>query len=61
MKENKKLKIALEKFKNNKATASKAASMAGIPLSQFLGILVQKKIDFHYGLKELEEDFEGLI
>jgi len=35
--------------------------MAGIPLSQFLGILVQKKIDFHYGLKELEEDFEGII
>ena len=57
----KKLEIALKKFKNNEATASKAARIAGIRLSQFLDILMQKKIDFHYGLKELEEDFEGLI
>ena len=57
----KKLEIALKKFKDNEATASKAARIAGIPLSQFLDILVQKKIDFHYGIKELEEDFEGFI
>lgn len=57
----KKLEIALEKFRNEEATASKAARMADIPLTQFMDILVQKKIDFHYGLKELREDFEGLI
>ena len=57
----KKLEIALEKFRNNKATAWKAARMAGIPLTQFMDILVQKGIDFHYGVKELREDFEGLI
>ena len=57
----KKLEIALKKFKNNEATAWKAARIAGIPLSQFLDILVENKIDFHYGIKELEEDFEGLI
>ena len=57
----KKLEMALEKFRNNKATAWKAARMADIPLSLFMDILVQKGIDFHYGVKELREDFEGLI
>jgi len=57
----KKLELALEKFRKNEATAWKAARIAEMPLSQFLDVLVEKKIDFHYGVKELEEDFEGLI
>ncbi len=57
----KKLYIALEKFRNNEVTAWKAARIANIPLTKFMGILVQKGIDFHYGVKELREDFEGLI
>ena len=57
----KKLEIALEKFRNNEATAWKAARIANIPLTQFMDVLVQKGIDFHYGVKELREDFEGLI
>ena len=57
----KKLGIALEKFRNNEATAWKAARIANIPLTQFMDILVQKGIDFHYSTKELREDFEGLI
>ncbi|MBI3036025.1 UPF0175 family protein [Candidatus Woesearchaeota archaeon] len=57
----KKLEIALEKFRNNEATAWSAARMADMPLTQFLDILVQKGIDFHYGIKELRKDFEGLI
>ena len=57
----KKLEIALEKFRNNEATAWKAAKIANIPLTKFMDILVQKGIDFHYGVKELREDFEGLI
>ena len=57
----KKLGIALEKFRNNEATAWKAANLADVPLTQFLDILVQKGIDFHYSVKELREDFEGLI
>ena len=57
----KKLYIALEKFRNNEATAWKAARIANIPLTKFMDILVQKGIDFHYGIKELREDFEGLI
>ena len=57
----KKLEIALEKFRKNEASVGKAARMADLPLSLFMDILVEKKIDFHYGIKELEEDFEGLI
>ena len=57
----KKLEIALEKFRKNEASVGKAARMADMPLSLFMDILVEKKIDFHYGIKELEEDFEGLI
>ena len=57
----KKTEIALQRFRDNEATAWQAAKMAGMPLTQFLDILVQKGIDFHYGLKELKEDFEGLI
>ena len=57
----KKLYIALEKFRNNEITAWKAARIANIPLTKFMDILVQKGIDFHYGVKELREDFEGLI
>lgn len=57
----KKLGLALEKFRNNEISIGKAAKMADTPLSLFMDILVEKKIDFHYGIKELEEDFEGLI
>ncbi len=57
----KKLDIALEKFRNNEATAWQAARIANIPLTQFMDVLVQRGIDFHYGVKELREDFEGLI
>src|SRR3989338_1283482 len=57
----KKLEIALEKFRNKEASIGKAAIIAQMPLSQFMDVLVEKNIDFHYGIKELEEDFEGLI
>ena len=57
----KKLEIALEKFRNKEASVGKAARIAEIPLSKFMDILVENRIDFHYGIKELEEDFEGLI
>ena len=57
----KKLELALEKFRNKEASIGKAARIAEMPLSQFMDVLVQKNIEFHYGIKELEEDFEGLI
>ena len=57
----KKLELALEKFRKNEASVGKAARIAEVPLSKFMDILIEKKIDFHYGIKELEEDFEGLV
>lgn len=54
----KKLAVAIERFRKNEATAWKAARLAGIPLSKFMDILVRNGIDFHYGTKELKEDFE---
>ncbi len=58
--QSKKPNIAIEKFRNDEATASKAAKMAGIPLTRFLDILAERKIDVHYGAKELRDDLEGL-
>lgn len=55
-----KLELALEKFKREEATAAKAAHLAGIPLTQFLDTLSDRKIDPHYTLNELKKDFEGL-
>ena len=57
----KKLELALEKFRNREASIGKAARIAEMPLSKFMDVLVQKNIEFHYGIKEVEEDFEGLI
>jgi len=57
----KKLEIALERYRNKEVSMGKAANIAQMPLSLFMDLLVEKKIEAHYGIKELEEDFEGLI
>lgn len=57
----KKLEIALEKFQKNEASAAKAASIAGISLSEFLDVLISRKIDFHYDIEDLREDVADLI
>src|SRR3989338_9189432 len=46
----KKSEIALKKVQENKATASKAAKIAGIPLTSFLDVIQRKNINFHYSL-----------
>lgn len=51
------LEIALEKFQRNEATAAKAASISGISLSEFLEVLHERGINYHYGVEELREDF----
>ena len=57
----KKLEIAIKKFMNNEVTVAKAAEIANLSLTTFMDILSERKISFHYTIKELEEDFEGLI
>ncbi len=56
-----KLEIAISKFRNNDVTIAKAAQIASLPLTVFMEILSAKKINFHYTINELEEEFEGLI
>ncbi len=58
---NKMLGIAIEKFQKNEMTAWKAAGVAGVPLTEFLDILKEKGLEFHYTSEELSEEFEGLI
>jgi predicted HTH domain antitoxin len=55
------LEIALDKFQKNEATAWKAATIADIPLTEFLDTLKERGIEFHYGLEELNEDIKDLI
>lgn len=57
----KRLEIAIGKFQNNEATASKAAKIAGIPLTSFLDILHKKDISFHYDVEDLREDIQKLV
>ncbi len=57
----KKLEIALSKFQNSEASASKAAEIAGIPLTSFLDVLHKKGISFHYDLDDLKDDFKDII
>ena len=56
----KKLDVALEKFQNKEASASKAAKIAGIPLTSFLDVLQEREINFHYTLDDLKEDIGDL-
>ena len=57
----KKLEIALVKFQKKEATASRAAKIAGIPLTLFLDILQGRNINFHYDLEDLKEDTQDLL
>jgi predicted HTH domain antitoxin len=56
----KRIGIAVEKFRSNETTAWKASRLAGVPLSRFLDILADRGVDAHYGIRELHEDIEGL-
>lgn len=54
------LELALKKFQENEVSISKAAKIAGIPLTKFLDILFEKKINLHYDLEDLREDAKNL-
>lgn len=57
----KKLAIALEKYRRREISTGKAAEMAGISLSRFLDVLREKRVPFNYTVKDLMKDFEGFI
>lgn len=56
----KKVEAALEKYRKGEATASKAAQIAGVPLSTFLDVLFERKTEFNYSLEDFREDIKGL-
>jgi len=55
------LEIALDRFQKNEATAWKAATLAALPLTEFLDLLKERGIEFHYGLEELKEDTQDFF
>ncbi len=57
----KKLAVAIEKYKNKQVSVGKAAELADVPLSTFLDILRVRNVPFNYTVRELMEDFEGFI
>jgi len=57
----KKLDIAIDKYRKREVTLWKAARMADIPLTKFIDILNSEGLEFHYTSKEVSEEFEGLL
>ena len=57
----KKLSMALEKYKQREISTGRAAEMAGVSLSRFLDLLREKNVPFNYTAKDLMKDFEGII
>ena len=57
----KRIEIALGKFQKREFSAWKAARFAAVPLTEFLDILRDKRIEFHYTHKELQEDVADLL
>ncbi len=57
----KRLEYALQKFQKHEATAWKAARMAGVPLTQFLDILNERRIEFPYTKEDLREDMKEFL
>ena len=57
----KKLAIALERYKRREISTGKAAELANVPLSRFLDILREKRVPFNYTVNDLMKDFEGFV
>jgi predicted HTH domain antitoxin len=57
---NKRLELALDKFRKKEATVWKAARIADMPLTNFFDVLKDKDILFHYSKEELEREFKRL-
>ena len=54
------LELALDKYRKEEITASRGAKIAGIPLTKFLDILFERKINFHFDVEDLREDAKNL-
>ena len=50
--------IALELYRERKISMSRAAEIAGMPLSEFLSLSSSKEIPIYYTVEDLERDRE---
>lgn len=56
----KKLRRAIQRYKEGKVTLWKAAREAEISLWKMIEVLRERKIEAQYGMRELEEDLKAL-
>lgn len=54
------LKKALESYREGAATLPRAAEIAGLPVSGMIDILAERKIRAQYEIRDLEEDLKAL-
>ena len=52
--------IAVALFSDERLTLGQAARLAGVPIAAFMEVLASRDIPLHYGVAELEEDFETM-
>lgn len=55
-----KQELALSLYAGRKVTLIQAADIAGIGFFEFQGLLKDRKIPQHYGVKDLEDDMRNL-
>ena len=57
----KKLLIALEKYRKREVSIGKASEIAGISISRFMDTLRENNITFNYTAEDFAEDVEDLL
>lgn len=55
------IQIAIGKYARREVSIGKAAKLARVPISEFMGILVEQKVTFNYTLESLKEDISAAI
>lgn len=53
-----KLMHAVEEYRRNKVSISRAAELAGISLYDFISIMSEENLVLHYSVENLEEDMD---
>lgn len=53
------LELAVKSFTEERITLSRAAELAGMPLSDFMSLLPRPQPNLRYDVEEFEEDLQG--
>ncbi|MEM2960487.1 MAG: UPF0175 family protein [Candidatus Bathyarchaeia archaeon] len=54
-----KLRRAVELYRDELVTLSRAAEIAGVSVWEMIDVLAQKKVTLQYSVEDLEEDLKG--